>query len=342
MAGTFLQRPWHKIWPVTFGVAGLLLFGSLLEDVLRAAYASPDREPPAPKFAYITNQGSETVSVVDLATFHVIAEIKVPGHPAGIAVSPKGERVYVTAPDAHDVAVIDTVTNTVVERIPVGGGPLGIAVNPFTGLIYVADWYSTRLTVIDPVTKATVAHIEVGQSPSGVAIYANESGTRILTADRDSNAVSVIDGATHQRIGQIPVGTRPFGVSFAFGDGNIAYTANVGSDDVSMIDLAKMAVVATMPVGRRPYAVAVTNAFVFATDQYGGTVSVFHRGTNTVAATIQACDHPEGITYDWQSNVLYVACWFDNALIRIDATSLKVTGRVTVGDGPRAFGLFLR
>jgi YVTN family beta-propeller protein len=321
----------------------------------RIVVASPDREPPPPTFAYVTNQGSETVSVIDLATFKVATEIKVPGHPAGIAVSPRGDRVYVTAPDAHDIAVIDTATNTVTKRISVGGGPLGIAVHPFNNLLYVADWYSTNLMVIDPATDAIVARIEVGKSPSGVAVYANDKGTRILTADRDSNTVSVIDGTTNKKVGEIAVGSRPFGVTFAFGDGNIAYTANVGSDDVSVIDLNKMATIATVPVGRRPYAVAVTNARVFVTDQYSGTVTAFYFGTHqppdqqgyqarsvSDAATIEACDHPEGIEYDWQSNQLYVACWFDNVLIRIDATTFAVTGRVTVGDGPRAFGKFLK
>ena len=39
---------------------------------------------------------------------------------------------------------------------------------------------------------------------------------------------------------------------------------------------------------------------------------------------------------------VYVACWFDNVLQRIDAVNLTMTGEAAVGDGPRAFGLFLR
>jgi YVTN family beta-propeller protein len=264
----------------------------------------------------------------------------VPGHPAGVAVSPGGDRVYVTAPDAHDIAVIDTATNTVVKRIPVGGGPLGIAVHPASGVIYVADWYSTFLIALDPATDAVIARIEVGQSPSGVAI--SDNGAVILTADRDSNQVSVIDAATNRRTGQIAVGMRPFGVTFAAGSSTIAHTANVGSDDVSMIDLATMAVTGTVSVGRRPYASADSGRHVFVTDQYGATVSVFETGSRKKVATIQACDHPEGIQYDDRAGLVYIACWFDNELIRIDAATFKVTGRVSVGDGPRAFGQFLR
>ena len=109
-----------------------------------------------------------------------------------------------------------------------------------------------------------------------------------------------------------------------------------------MIDLEKMAVIATIPVGRRPYAVAATALHVFVTNQYGGTVSVFQPSSYVKDATIEACDHPEGINYDWQTATIFVACWFDNTLIRIDESTLTITGRVEVGDGPRAFGQFLR
>ncbi|RTM13191.1 MAG: YncE family protein, partial [Bradyrhizobiaceae bacterium] len=37
-----------------------------------------------------------------------------------------------------------------------------------------------------------------------------------------------------------------------------------------------------------------------------------------------------------------VACWESNTLEIIDAVELRVIGKVTTGDGPRAFGAFLR
>jgi YVTN family beta-propeller protein len=44
----------------------------------------------APSFAYITNQGSDTVSVVDIATQQVTAKIPVSRKPVGVAVSQGG------------------------------------------------------------------------------------------------------------------------------------------------------------------------------------------------------------------------------------------------------------
>jgi YVTN family beta-propeller protein len=166
-------------------------------------------------------------------------------------------------------------------------------------------------------------------------------GALVLTADRDSNEVSIIDGKTNTRVGAIKVGERPFGVTIDE-SGQWAFTANVGSDDVSVIDIKAREVIGTVKVGRRPYAVALASGRAFVTDQYGGTVTVFGIGSLRVIATVEVGDHPEGIAADADGRYLYVACWMDNELVKIDARTMAVVGRVAVGDGPRAFGAFLR
>src|SRR5262249_51708673 len=121
-----------------------------------------------------------------------------------------------------------------------------------------------------------------------------------------------------------------------------AYTANVATDDVSVIDIPSAKVIATVKVGRRPYAVALAGGRAFVTNQYAGTVSVFDLATFAPLATIAVGGHPEGIAADPAGTYVYVACWFDNVLQRIDVAKLAVAGEAAVGDGPRAFGLFLR
>jgi YVTN family beta-propeller protein len=78
------------------------------------------------------------------------------------------------------------------------------------------------------------------------------------------------------------------------------------------------------------------------TNQYAGTVSVIDLGSLQGIATITVGDHPEGIAAGPGGVYVYVACWFDNTLQRIDTAKMAVAGEVAVGDGPRAFGLFLR
>jgi YVTN family beta-propeller protein len=313
--------------------------------------------------AIVTNQPGDSLSVVDTATMNVLATIALSGKPAGIALSPGKKIAYVTAPDGKTLFAVDLDNRVVTQRLQVGSGPLGIAAHPVKSEIYVADWYAHKIAVLawrtvpviegdvhmggsgdDAVISARnaevlleVAQIPVGQSPSGLAV--TPDGKWLLSADRDSNQVSVIDIESRKVIAAVPVGERPFGITVS-PDGTSAYTANVGSDDVTVIDVASRAVRGTVKVGRRPYAVALSGDKGFVTDQYAGTITVFDIETLKAVKTIEACDHPEGI--EARDGAVYVACWGDNLLLKIDAGTLAVTSKVEVGDGPRAFGKFLR
>jgi YVTN family beta-propeller protein len=75
--------------------------------------------------AYITNQSSGTVSVIDTATNALVGSpITVGVNPNGVVVTPDGSRVYVANFGSNNVSVIDTATNAVVgSPITVGSGP---------------------------------------------------------------------------------------------------------------------------------------------------------------------------------------------------------------------------
>lgn len=324
---------------------------------------SPASAQDGAREAIVTNQPGDSLSIVDLETMKTVAEVKLPGKPAGIALSPGKKIAYVTAPDGKALYAVDLDARAVTQRLQVGSGPLGIAAHPTKPEIYVADWYAHKIAVLawrtvpvmdgevhlggqaDDATLSArpaevlleVAQIPVGQSPSGLAV--TPDGKWLLSADRDSNQVSLIDIESRKVAVTVPVGERPFGVTVD-AQGKRAYTANVGSDDVSIVDIEGRKTTGTVKSGRRPYAVALSNGKGFVTDQYAGTITVFDTATLKAVKTIEACDHPEGI--EAQGGAVYVACWGDNLLLKIDAVSLQISGRAEVGDGPRAFGLFLR
>jgi YVTN family beta-propeller protein len=67
-----------------------------------------------PATAYITNQGSDTVSVIDLESSRSVADIPVGKKPVGVAVSPQAKRVFITNVEDGSVSVIDTAQNKVI------------------------------------------------------------------------------------------------------------------------------------------------------------------------------------------------------------------------------------
>ncbi len=93
---------------------------------------------PDGSHVYVTNFGSNTVSVIDMATA-VTATIPVGTHPIGVAVSSDGSHVYVASQCAiggncanGTVSVIDTASDSVLTTINVGVQPysLGAFVGP--------------------------------------------------------------------------------------------------------------------------------------------------------------------------------------------------------------------
>ena len=313
-----------------------LLFAVVMGTV--ASVVRAEERAPA-STAYVTNQIGNSLSVVDLAAGKQIVEIAIGGKPAGIAVSFDKTRVFVASPESHEIIVVDTATNAVTTRASVGKGPLGIAVNPKSGVVYVADWYEHRLYALDPTTLAITATVATGLSPSGVAVAAD--GATIFTADRDSNQVSVIDASSFEILATLPTGERPFGITLDEPAAR-AYTANVAANTISVIDLKTRTRIRDVVVGLRPYAVARAGDRLFVTNQHGESLSVIDAESLEPVATIRVGAFPEGIEADPSGRTIWVACWDANTLEQIDVATLKVAARIAVGDGPRAFGKFLR
>src|SRR6516162_4857741 len=118
--------------------------------------------------AYITNNDSNSVSVINTATNTVIATIAIGYGPLGVSVSPDGGRVYIGSAGINTVGVIETATNTVIATIP-SGPTAGIATSQDGRRVYAANFYDQTLSVIDTKTNTVIATVPgVGVSPYGV------------------------------------------------------------------------------------------------------------------------------------------------------------------------------
>src|SRR5207245_11389869 len=79
---------------------------------------------PADAFiAYVSNEKSNTVSVIDTDKWAVIKTIKVGQRPRGIEFTRNGKFVLVAVGDDDKIEVIDTATRQVVDSLPSGPDP---------------------------------------------------------------------------------------------------------------------------------------------------------------------------------------------------------------------------
>ena len=297
--------------------------------------------PPPSLFAYITNQGSNNVSVIDTATNTVVATVAVGNQPFGVAVNSAGTRAYVTNQSSNNVSVIDTAGNTVVATVAVGTNPRGVAVNPAGTRAYITNEGSSNVSVIDTAGNSAVATVAVGTSPHGVAV--DPTGTRAFVANSGSNNVSVIDTASNTVVATVAVGSFPYGIAVDPA-GTRAYVTNRLSNSVSVIDTASNTVIATVVAGSDTIGIAVNPAGTraYATNIASNNVTVIDTATNSVVATVAAGTQPIGVAINSAGTLAYVANAGSNSVSVIDTTTNTVVATVAVGTNPTAFGLFIR
>ena len=228
---------------------------------------------PDDKFAFIADENSATVSVIDLAKaratrFDVSATVgKIPTGAAPIAMvfSPDGRLVYITSqrPPANlgwPIECKREANNAANDLTPV---------NP-EGAIHVVDVVRAEA---DPV-HAVIGSIPAGCSP--VRLVLSRDGARAYVTARNSNALLVFDAAKlvsdprSSLIGRVPVGTAPVGVAVVNGGRQVIVTNSnrfAGSagdtQSLTVIDAAKVAdgapaVIGSIPAGAFPRELRVT------------------------------------------------------------------------------------
>jgi YVTN family beta-propeller protein len=316
--------------------------GHLIAAGLWCTLAWPARAAP---FAYISNQGSHDVSVIDLATQRVVATVPVGRAPAGVVASSRAGRVFVSNPDSRTISVIDMQLQAVVDTWAAGSGPVGIDASADGLRLLVADWYAHRLLVYTLPAAGQPAPlplaIAVGHAPAGVA--AHGGGTLAFVAERDDDSVAVVDLAAQRVRSRVRVGAHPFALLHDAARERL-YVLNVQSDDVSVVDTRdadRPVVTATVKVGKAPYgaALALGGALLYVTNQHDDTVSVIDAGTLQVLRTLPGFGYPEGVAAF--ADKVYVVNWMDDNVAVLDAASGRRLATIATGRNSRGFGAFI-
>jgi YVTN family beta-propeller protein len=149
---------------------------------------------PDGRRAYVVNQTSDSVSMLDVRTREVVDEIPVPPQPTHAALSPDGRTLYVTSLYANALAVLDVERRRHMRKIETGYGPYGVTVSADGKKLYVANSLSDTLSIIDVKTGETVFETPVGRNPRYVAEARNSA--RLVVTNSLSRDVSLVDPAS--------------------------------------------------------------------------------------------------------------------------------------------------
>ncbi|MBC7414037.1 MAG: beta-propeller fold lactonase family protein [Herminiimonas sp.] len=162
--------------------------------------------------AFITQQGSDEVSAIDLATQKVKWTLPVGNLPAGIAMTPDDKYLLVGIMGKDYVEVIDWRARKTVKRIPAGEGAHNFRSFGDKRHTFVSNRISNTINIIDQQTLENVGTIKVPGGPDCMEL--TDDGKTLWVTLRWIKKVAVIDVASKKVIKLIPVGRSPHGVFF--------------------------------------------------------------------------------------------------------------------------------
>ena len=223
------------------------------------AHVVSDRDD---RFAFVTNAGDASVSVVDLEAREVVASVPTGDYPHGLRLSPDGHELYVANVEDDSVSVIDTGAHEELARLPVGDAPVQVGFTPDGDRAFVSLRDENRVAVIDTATRQVVERIEVGRLP--IQVHATADGLYLLVANEGTqeepdNRVSVIDLNRLAVVATHEVGAGAHGVAVD-DTGRFAFVTGRFDDSLSVIDLEAGRVIDRHAIGRGPNGVTwITN-----------------------------------------------------------------------------------
>lgn len=316
---------------------------------------------------YVANEGADTVSVLDAASFKTLANVRVGKMPHNVQVSPDGKFAWVTnngepgptteaavhkgmAQGAHEVMaqpgavwVIDTSTDAVVARVTVGMHPAHVVVSPDGRLAYVTNGGDNTVSVIDTSARSLVATIPVGQFPHGLRV--RPDGKEVYVANLKGGTVSVIDTVSQKEVAQVPAGKGPAQTGFT-PDGRFAFVSLSQENAVAVIDPATRKVIRKIVVKAVPiqlYATPDSRTLLVANQgtrkQPEKTISLIDLQSFKVVKSIVTGAGAHGVVIDRDGRFAFVTNTYANSVSVLDMTERRVAKTVSVGKAPNGISI---
>ena len=340
----------RNAWVFVLSLGALVLAGCRTQDF--PTYPANYRE-----YAYVTNGGSGTVTVLDVVNVRVDRELQVGQNPVAVAASPTLNEVYVVNQGATNqggqgsLSVIDSEKNQVVATIPLHRQPVSVDIDQTGKLAYVANAGSNSISVLDLKNRREAAQVGVGEGPAAAKL--SPDGKTLVVANRQGNSVTVMDSAA-MYVRSVFEGCPGASDVVVLPDSSKTFVSCSGGHQVMAIALARVSqpagpqqaaaaaqpdkLEALMDVGRGPVELALKpdGGEVFVVNRQSDTISEVITGTDDVQGAYMMGDAPVNGLVSRDNSLLYVSNLRSQNVIVYSIDDGHRVGWAQVGEGPSA------
>jgi YVTN family beta-propeller protein len=305
---------------------------------------------------YVVSTGTDTVSIVDVASNTVADTIAVGVDPVRIAASSDGSRAYVANAGSDSISVIDVAQRQVVGTIALASSPGSLVVTPDGAALYVMI-EGGQVAVVDTASASVTTAITVGPADLGFlggggGIAVSDDGARVYVTWGE---LSVIDTATNTVVASNYVGICPTEIALSHDGAGVYVANNFGTDTFTFdgqvldVDVATVTTDETIQFWSLPSSLVlspdgslayVASVAVFVNTGYGAafipdkSLVVLDLTTNTEVTRIQLGSTPSRVAITPDGALVYVTIAGSDAVAVIDTETNSVFESIAVSDAP--------
>jgi YVTN family beta-propeller protein len=294
--------------------------------------AMPDRS------GFISNAGSNTITVFDKGLAQAVAAINTCDGPAGMAVDQRRRRVYVACPADDELQAIDAAAGDVIQRarLTPGDQPQEVALTPDGATLVSANTGSNTLTFFDAASLARLDRVDVGSSPVSVAI--DPAGRRAFAFDARSNSLSIVDIASRRLVATLSMDAAPLRGQFS-ATGDRLYVIQERSPYLLVLDPALATITGRVRLGTAASAIAVdqVRGLICLASAADPIIEFYDPHALLPLFSMQARAGLSHLLVDAASNRLYALDREAGGLLVVGLADRKVVSEIDAG--PRPYGV---
>jgi YVTN family beta-propeller protein len=292
---------------------------------------------------YVPNSESNTVDVIDPATYKVVSRFPVGRLPQHIVPSYDLKTLWVTNDLGNSLTPVDPATGKPGASVPVED-PYNMYFTPDGRYAIVVAERLQRLDFRDAHTMKLVHSLPVACKGIDHMDFSAD-GTYLIASCEFAGAVLKVDVARQQIAGRLTLrnGGMPQDVKLS-PDGAVFYVADQVAGGVYEVDGQSLRTIGFLPTGAGAHGLYVSrdSRVLYVSNRRAGSVSLVDLATRSVTGTwrIPGGGSPDmgGVSAD--GRVLWLSGRYNGVVYAFDTATGNVIARVPVGAGPHGLSVF--
>ncbi|HXA06441.1 MAG TPA: hypothetical protein VNY30_16465, partial [Bryobacteraceae bacterium] len=285
-------------------------------------------------YAFVANQGEQSIAVVDLTTFSVARQIRLEAAPSAIVADGQRRAVYVLAPQNGMIYEIDATTLAVKRKLSLGAEVVSMRMAPAGGSLWLLCQSPHSLVQVELDRFQVKARLKLPNAPEDFDL--NHDAPLAAVVFLEAQSVALIDLAKPALEAFAAAGEDPRAVRFR-ADGRQIFIGNRSTRSLSVLDAKTGATLVRLPLPVEPenYCVTADGGQVFITGKGMDAVAIYHPYQTEISETLLAGRAPGAMAISAAPNeYLFAANPQSGDVTVLDVQTRTMLASVSVGQEP--------